>query len=490
MNVLLLSPKTPDTFWSFAHALPFVAKRACLPPLGLLTVAGMLPEAWDLRLVDLDVEPLSDAEIDAADVVFLSGMIVHRESAHDIARRCRERGRTVIAGGPLFTTGHEEFVEIDHFVLGEAEGVVDRLVRDLQAGTLRHIYRCDDFPSLDATPPPRWDLLEFRRYASMSLQFSRGCPHDCEFCDVVVMNGHVPRTKPVERLIAELDALVLAGWSGSVFFVDDNFIGHRGKARAFLRALVDWRERRGVQIEFFTEATVDLAERPELMELMTRAGFRKVFLGIETPEVDSLRECRKLQNTRRDLAESIRRIQNAGLEVMGGFIVGFDHDAPDVFETQFAFIQRTGVVTAMVGLLTALPRTRLYQRLKREGRLLAESRGNNTEAFCNFVPRLDRGMLEQGYRDLMARLYDPRVFYDRARAFLREYRPRSAGPRVTWTETRALLRSMWVLGLRDRGRRAYWGFLVHAGLRHPRAFGTAVTLAIYGHHFRRVARNL
>jgi radical SAM superfamily enzyme YgiQ (UPF0313 family) len=226
------------------------------------------------------------------------------------------------------------------------------------------------------------------------------------------------------------------------------------------------------------------------MGLMVRAGFRKVFLGIETPEVDSLRECRKIQNTRRDLGESIRAIQNAGLEVMGGFIVGFDHDAPDVFQKQFAFIQRTGVVTAMVGLLTALPRTRLYQRLQREGRLLSESRGNNTEAFCNFVPSLDRAALERGYRDLMKRLYAPRVYYDRARVFLREYRPRRARTKVTRTDIQALLRSMWVLGLRSPGRRAYWRFLAHAAVHHPRAFGTAVSLAIYGHHFRRVARDL
>jgi radical SAM superfamily enzyme YgiQ (UPF0313 family) len=490
MNVLLVSPKTPDTFWSFTHALPFVSKRASLPPLGLLTVAGMLPEHWSLRLVDLDVEPLQDEQIHAADVVFMSGMIVHRASAHEIAGRCRKLGRKVVAGGPLFTTLYGEFREIDHFVLGEAEGVIDRLVRDLEQGTLQRVYRCEAFPRLDSTPVPRWDLLDLRHYASMSVQFSRGCPHDCEFCDVVVMNGRVPRTKPVVRLLAELDALVLNGWRGSVFLVDDNFIGRRGKALDLLRALVDWRERRGIQIEFFTEATVDLSERPEILRLMARAGFRKVFLGIETPELESLRECKKLQNTRRDLSDSIRVIQNAGLEVMGGFIVGFDHDQPDVFQKQFAFIQRAGVVTAMVGLLTALPRTRLYKRLKREGRLLTESTGNNTEAFCNFVPRLDRTALEQGYRDLMKRLYDPRAFYSRARVFLREYRPCPTQPGINWTEVRALLRCMWVLGLLGPGRRAYWRFLAYAAVRHPRAFGTAVTLTIYGHHFRKIARDL
>ncbi|HKK71443.1 MAG TPA: DUF4070 domain-containing protein [Candidatus Krumholzibacteria bacterium] len=490
MNVLLVSPETPDTFWSFAHALPFVSKRATHPPLGLLTVAAMLPDEWELRLVDLDVEPLRDEHIDAADVVFLGGMIVHRESAHEIAHRCHVRGRTVIAGGPLFTTGHEGFPEIDHFCLGEAEDVIERLVADLEAGTLQRFYEPDGFPCLDHTPVPRWDLLDLDRYATMSVQFSRGCPHDCEFCDVVVMNGHVPRTKTPEHMIAELEALHRAGWRRDVFVVDDNFIGNRRKTRQFLRALIDWRERTGIRMDFLTEATVDLAQSTELLALMVRAGFKKVFLGIETPDQDALRECHKLQNVRTDLEESVRILQNAGLEVMGGFIVGFDHDQPDVFQRQFAFIQRTGVVTAMVGLLNALPRTKLYQRLKREGRLLSDSAGNNTDAFCNFVPKLDRDTLESGYRQLMKRLYEPQVFYERAKAFLRNYRPHGPRRGLRREDVAALFRSMWVLGLRDRGRRAYWGFLAYALVRHRRAFAVAVTLAIHGYHFRRVARGL
>ena len=490
MNILLVSPKTPDTFWSFAHALPFVAKRSANPPLGLLTVAAMLPARWNLRLVDLDVERLRDDEIRWADFVFLGGMIVHRASAHEVARRCQQLQRTVIAGGALFTTGHEEFPEVEHFVLGECEEVIDALVEDLETGHLLPFYHADHFPSLDRTPVPRWDLIDLHRYATMPIQFSRGCPHDCEFCDVIVMNGRIPRTKSIPQVLAELDALCSQGWRGTVFFVDDNFIGKRARARELLRALIAWRKEHHVASKFLTEATVDLAEDPELLSLMVDAGFEQVFLGIETPELESLRECHKLQNTRRDLIESIDAIQEAGLEVMGGFIVGFDHDRPDIFERQFAFIQRAGVVTAMVGVLTALPRTRLYHRLREEGRLLAESTGNNTEALCNFVPRMGRDTVEQGYRELMRRLYEPTAFYRRVRAFLQRRPARRTRQRISGSDLHALVRSVWVLGLRERGRRAYWRFVGDVLLHHRDQFGVAMTAAIHGHHFRKVAARL
>ena len=489
MNVLLVWPKTPATFWSFTHALPFVSKRSTNPPLGLLTLAAMLPREWATRLVDLDVESLSDSAIRWADIVFLSGMIVHQESAHDIARRCRALDRRLVAGGPLFTTNHEQYPEIDHFVLGEAEDVVRELVADVRSGTLRRFYRAEGFPDVARTPVPKWELAELRRYAMMPVQFSRGCPHDCEFCDVIELNGRVPRTKSPAQVIAELDSLRAQGWEGDVFIVDDNFIGKRSKARALLEALIEWRARRQVQMRFLTEATITLADDPGLLSLMARAGFYKVFLGIETPNLESLRECHKIQNTASDLVESIHRIQAAGLEVMGGFIVGFDNDGPDIFERQFAFIQRAGVVTAMVGILTALPRTRLYQRLKREGRLLAESAGNNTQARCNFVPTLGRETLERGYRELMRRLYEPRAYYRRARTLLRQCRPR-ARSRVNLTDMRALVRSMWILGLRERGRRDYWRFLTTVLIHHRQQFGVAIELTIHGHHFRKLAASL
>ncbi len=489
-RVLLVYPRNPDTFWSFKHVLRFVAKRAAFPPLGLLTVAAMLPSDWELKLVDTNVAPLTDRDIAWADWVMLSGMIVHKDSVREIARRCAALGRPVIAGGPLFTTGHRNFPEISHFVLGEAEGVIDALIADMCAGQVKKTYRAAAFPDVNNTPVPRWDLVDVRHYVTMSVQFSRGCPFDCEFCDIVAMYGRVPRTKTPERVIAELEALRRAGWRDMVFIVDDNFIGNKKRVRELLVALVEWRARTRPMMGFLTEASVNLADQGDLLDLMVRAGFRKVFVGLETPVPECLEECHKVQNSKRDLVDAVRAIQGAGLEVMGGFIVGFDHDPVDIFRRQFEFIQRSGVVTAMVGLLTALPQTRLYERLTREGRMLADSIGDNTVAVLNFVPRLDRWRLLAGYRELMRSLYAPENYYRRVRAFLATWRPRGPGGRLAWSDVRAFLRSLWTLGVSRRGRLAYWRLFWATLIVQPRKFRAAMELAIMGHHFRTVAERL
>jgi radical SAM superfamily enzyme YgiQ (UPF0313 family) len=490
MNILLVSPRTPGTFWSFRHAVSFISRKASSPPLGLLTVAAFLPPSWSLKLVDLDVRPLEDDAIRWADYVLIGGMIVHRDSAAGIAKRSRALGRPVIAGGPLFATGHEAFPDVDHFVVGEAEALMERLVADMTAGRVARVYEADGFPELSRTPVPRWDLIDLGDYASMSVQFSRGCPFNCEFCDIVAMNGRIPRTKAPGQVIAELDALRRLGWKGLVFLVDDNFIGNRRRVKELLRAMIAWRRRSGARMDFLTEASVNLAEDAELLGLMADAGFKQVFLGIETPSLAGLEECGKRQNLARDLGASVRTIQEAGIEVMGGFILGFDSDPPDIFERQFEFIQRSGIVTAMVGLLTAVPRTRLHKRLAAEGRLVTRSTGNNTEAVCNFIPRLGTETLTEGYRRLVQSLYEPGTFYARARELLAHHRPRGPRTHLDLGHGQALLRSFWRLGVRHRGRREYWKFLGHTLARHPRAFTMAVTLAIYGHHFRTVARTL
>ncbi len=490
MNLLLVSPATPNTFWSYKHVLRFVAKKAAYPPLGLLTVAAMLPREWSLRVVDLNTSTLRDSDLAWADYVLTSAMIVHEKSVREIAARCRAHGKPVLGGGPLFTTGHERFPEIGHFVLGEAEGVMPALVADLAAGHLQPIYQAAGKPDLSDTPPPRWDLIRLNDYATMSLQFSRGCPFDCEFCDIVAMYGRTPRVKSADQMLAELGALWAAGWRDTVFIVDDNFIGHKGKAKALLRALIAWQERRGATVPLITEASLNLADDPELLDLMVRAGFKKVFVGLETPNQDSLAECGKVQNTRRNLLEAVRTMQRAGLEVMGGFIIGFDNDRHGIFKRQQRFIEEAGVVTAMVGLLNALPRTRLFARLKEEGRLLGESTGNNLDAVLNFVPRMDRDALVAGYRRLVQRLYAPREYYRRALTFLKWYQPHAPRVRVTRTELWAFARSLWVLGVRTRGRRAYWKYVARSLLFYPRAFGEAMNLAITGHHFRKVAAEL
>ena len=490
MNILLVSPRTPNTFWSFKHVLRFVAKKAAFPPLGLLTVAAMLPRDWRLKVVDLNVDRLDDRDLRWADWVMLSAMIVQQESAREIAQRCAALGKRVIAGGPLFTTGHESFPEIPHFVLGEAEEVMPLLIADLRAGAVQPVYRAPRFPSLDQTPIPRYDLVKPRNYVTMAAQFSRGCPFDCEFCDIIVMNGRVPRTKSPEQFVAELEALRRLGWKDMVFVVDDNFIGNRPRTRALLRAMIEWRERTRPTMGFLTEASVNLADDAELRALMVAAGFRKVFVGIETPSAAGLDECRKLQNRGRDLVAAVQTLQKSGLEVMGGFIVGFDSDTGDIFKQQFDFIQKSGVVTAMVGLLTALPQTRLYQRLKGEGRLLNESTGDNTTAALNFRPRLNREVLENGYRELMRRLYEPRNYYRRIRVFLKNHRGASERLRISWVDCEAFVKSFWLLGVWYRGRGAYWRFFFGTVFRRPRQFRVAIELAIIGHHFRRVAAGL
>jgi radical SAM superfamily enzyme YgiQ (UPF0313 family) len=490
MRVLLVYPRDPESFWSFKHVLRFVDKRAAFPPLGLLTVAAMLPVEWELKLVDTNVAPLTDSDLAWADWVMLSGMIVHKESAREIAKRCAARGRPVIAGGPLFTTGHLGFPEIQHFVLGECEGMITELIADMRAGRVKACYRAAGFPDVKGTPAPRWDLVDLRHYVTMPVQFSRGCPFDCEFCDIVAMYGRVPRTKAPQQVIAELEALRRAGWRNMVFIVDDNFIGNKKRVKELLATLVEWRRRTRPAMGFLTEASVNLADEDELLELMVRAGFKKVFVGLETPVAASLVECRKVQNSRRDLVDAVHAIQRAGLEVMGGFIIGFDSDPFDVFHRQFEFIQRAGVVTAMVGLLTALPQTRLYARLAREGRMLTETIGNNTAAALNFVPRLNRGRLLNGYRELMRSLYAPENYYRRVSAFLATWQPRGPRLRLAGSDIRALARSLWTLGVRGHGRLAFWRLFWATLLARPRKFRAAIELAVIGHHFRTVAERL
>jgi radical SAM superfamily enzyme YgiQ (UPF0313 family) len=490
MKILLISPKTPDTFWSFKHAVRFVSRKASMAPLGLLTVAAMLPRDWDLKLVDLNVTKILDEDLRWADYVLLGAMIVHKTSVHEIAARCTALGKGIIAGGPLFTTGQEAFPDIKHFVLGEVEETMPQVVEDMKRGRLQPVYRSSKRPDLTHSPIPRWDLIDFRHYVTMSVQFSRGCPFDCEFCDITVMNGRLPRVKAPQQLIAELEVLRQIGWNDMVFIVDDNFIGNKQRAKLLLEKLIDWRRRTQTRIGFLTEASMNLADDPELCALMVRAGFKKVFVGIETPSMEALMECHKVQNRNRDLVDSVHTLQRAGLEVMGGFIVGFDSDKKDIFKRQFEFIQRSGVATAMVGLLTALPQTRLWQRLKREGRLETESSGNNTNAELNFQPRMEREYLLAGYRELVKKLYEPGNYYRRIRTFLKTHRVSGPRLRLSRGDVVAFLKSFWVLGIWHRGRVGYWRLFWGTLIRRPRQFPRAIELAILGHHFRRVARKL
>jgi radical SAM superfamily enzyme YgiQ (UPF0313 family) len=486
----MLYPEFPDTFWSFKHALKFIRKQASFPPLGLLTVAAMLPKEFAKRLVDVNVRPLRQKDLEWAEIVFISGMIAQRDSARALIARCRAAGKTIVAGGPLFTLEHEQFPEVDHFVLNEAEVTLPPFLHDFARGRAQRMYASQDFPDIRQSPAPAWELADRQRYVSMSLQFSRGCPFDCEFCNITAMFGHRPRIKTTAQVLAELDALDRLGWRGPVFFVDDNFIGNkRALKEDLLPALIQWQQgRRG--IPFSTEASINLADDEELMRLMVEAGFSQVFVGIETPEEASLVECNKRQNRGRDLVADVKRIQRAGMEVQGGFIVGFDNDTPGVFARQIEFIQQSGIVTAMVGLLQAIPGTKLYQRLNLQGRLTGHTTGNNVDGTTNFIPRMNRETLRDGYRDLMRYLYAPGPYYRRIRTFLREYqRPRISRP-LNWRYVMAFAHASLRLGVLGRERFHYWSLLLWTFFSRPSQFPLAVTLSIYGHHFRKTCRAL
>jgi radical SAM superfamily enzyme YgiQ (UPF0313 family) len=486
-RVLMVYPEFPDTFWSFRHALKFISKKASMPPLGLLTVAALLPQEWEVSLVDMNVQPLTRHDIVWADYVFISAMVAQRDATHRVVARCKELGATIVAGGPLFLAEEERLEQVDHFVLNEAEITLPAFLHDLEAGTPRRIYSTTAYADLASTPVPRWDLIDLRHYATMCIQYSRGCPFNCDFCNITAMLGHVPRCKSAEQILTELDALYAAGWRGGVFFVDDNFIGNKRKLKEeILPALIAWRQDKE-EMSFQTEASVNLADDAELMDLMVRAGFTTVFVGIETPDEDSLSECSKVQNKGRDLVAAVKTMQRAGLEVQGGFIVGFDSDTPAIFQRQIDFIQNSGIVTAMVGLLQAPYGTRLYERLQREGRILDQFSGNNTDSTMNFVPKMDPQMLREGYRRILEGIYTPRAYYARVRTFLREYsKSHTVRTRITRDELMAFLRSIYVLGIRGRERWEFWRLFLWTLFRRPRLFPNAITYAIYGFHFRRI----
>jgi radical SAM superfamily enzyme YgiQ (UPF0313 family) len=490
LKILMVYPRYPDTFWSFRHALKFIAKKAPFPPLSLLTVAAMLPSWWEKRLVDMNTSRLRDRDLKWADYIFLSGMVVQRDSALEVIARARKLGKKIVAGGPLFTTEYDLIKGVDHFVLDEGEITLPLFLKDLAAGRPQPIYTSQEKPDLSRTPIPVWSLIKMDDYSSMCVQYSRGCPFNCEFCDIVALYGHNPRTKPTDQMIGELETLYQHGWRGGLFIVDDNFIGNKNKLKAeLLPAIIAWQRERKHPFELSTEASINMADDEELMNLMAEAGFNQVFIGVETPNPEGLAECGKTQNKQRDLVAAIKQVQAHGMQVQGGFIVGFDSDPPSIFKNQIEFIQQSGIVTAMVGILMAPRGSRLYQRLKGENRLLSQGTGDNTDGSTNFVPKMKLETLTQGYRQIMNTIYAPKQYYERVKTFLKEYKPRrNAGvARLKMHHIDALLKSMWWLGVVDKGRKYYWKLFFTTAVRRPRAFPLAINLSVIGFHFRKTA---
>lgn len=491
MKILLVYPQYPETFWSFKYALRFISKKASFPPLGLLTVASLLPEEWEKRLTDMNVSGLSEDDLEWADYVFIGAMFVQRKSAVEVMKRCKKMGVKIVAGGPFFTTQYKEFPEIDHFVLNEAESTLPLFVKDLENGHPRRIYTSEERPDISQTPSPQWDLINMKKYASMSIQYSRGCPFNCEFCDIPFLNGRRPRTKNKEQILRELNALYSQGWRGSVFFVDDNFIGNKKKLKKeILPRLIQWMEQKKHPFSFFTEASIDLHDDEVLIRLMVKSGFNKVFIGIETPNEESLTECNKFQNKNRDLLACVDKIQNQGLEVQGGFIVGFDNDPPSIFEKQIRFIQRSGIVTAMVGLLNAPPGSNLYRRLKKENRLLNDPTGDNTDFSINFIPKMNIQKLMSGYKKILDTIYSPKHYYKRVMTFLKKYKSKKGKKRIhfQFSHLKAFIQSICLLGIKGKERLHYWKLILWTLLRRPYFFPLAVKFAIFGYHFRKIMK--
>jgi radical SAM superfamily enzyme YgiQ (UPF0313 family) len=492
LKALLINPEFPNTYWSFRHALSFEGKRCAFPPLGLMTVSALLPRSWERKLVDLNVRSLKSSEIEWADIIFATAMLVQKESLRRVVERCKAHGKRVVIGGPYVTTTIEDLPGADHIFLGEAETTLPQFVQDFERGEAQRSYQAAERPPLSISPVPEFHLADLKRYSAMSVQYSRGCPFQCEFCDIIEIYGRIPRTKSNQQMLAELDALRSVGWRGPVFIVDDNFIGNKRNVRRLLPELVEWQERNGHPFSLLTEASVNLAEDDELLKGMQRAGFRRVFLGIETPVEESLKEAQKSQNTRRDLLDSVKRIQSYGMEVMAGFIVGFDNDPDDIFELQIKFIRESAIPLAMVGLLTALPDTQLWRRLEREGRLLGESSGNNTSSSLNFVPKMDPARLIEGYQSIMQTIYSSREYYQRALECLR----RTGAERTTPNHINlingiaAFTRIAIKLGILDRERTEFWRFFIRSAAKHRDKFAESLRLAAMGYHFRKLSETV
>jgi radical SAM superfamily enzyme YgiQ (UPF0313 family) len=484
MNVLLISPEFPVTFWSFKYALEFVNKKACNPPLGLITVAAMLPKDWQKKLIDVNVTPLTDKDFFWADMIFISAMNIQQKSAKEIIAHCKELGKTVVAGGPLFTSEPENYPEVDHLILNEAELTLPPFLNDLNLGKPKKVYATKEFADLSLTPPPMWELLDFSGYDCMDMQLSRGCPFNCDFCDITALLGHRPRLKSAQQLITELDQLYALGWRRNIFLVDDNLIGNKKALKQeILPALIKWREGKD-GCYFITEVSINLADDDELCDLMVKAGFVSVFVGIETPSDESLIECNKTQNRNRGIMESVHHLLNKGIQVMAGFIVGFDSDPDDIFDRQIEFIQQSGIVTAMVGLLQAPYGTKLYDRLKDQNRIIEELSGDNADGNTNIIPKMDLGQLQDGYFRILDQIYSPKNFYKRVNVFLDHYEPRKDPVHIQLEEVAALFKTIYRLGIIGVERKEYWKLFFGTLFTRPAKFPMAITLTVYGYHFR------
>jgi radical SAM superfamily enzyme YgiQ (UPF0313 family) len=489
MKILFVYPNYPDTYWSFKHALRFVSKKAALPPLGLITASAMLPPAWQKKLVDMNTTELTHHDLIWADYVFISAMYIQKESVRKVLDRCVKNKVKIVAGGPLFTQEYDNYPQIDHFILNEAEITLAPFLRDLDSPEgPRRIYRTNDYADLTLTPVPDYHLLKLKDYASVGLQITRGCPFACDFCEITSLLGHKVRMKDASQVINELEALYKLNWRGTVSVVDDNFIGNKNEIKKnLLPVMKKWMQVHNYPFSFTSQVSINLADDEELLTSMVEAGFGSAFIGIETPDEVSLQDCSKVQNKNRDLLQDVKKIQKAGLDVSAGFIVGFDSDTPAVFQRQTDFIQQSGIVSAMVGLLNAPKHTKLYKRLENENRLTTDATGSNTDFSMNFIPAMDGSILLNGYKSIIRNIYAAKPYYKRIRQFLKNYRPMHVGPKkIEFAKLTAFIKIIIIIGIINRGRSEYWKLLVWTLMKRPALFMNAMTYVVYGYHYRTV----
>ena len=485
MKILLVYPECPDSFWSMKHIMKLFSKKAYLPPLGLMSVSALLPDSFEKKLIDLNVTKLDDKDILWADYVFISAMIVQKESSLEVIQRCKALGVKTVAGGPIFTSLYKEFSDVDHFILNEGEVTIPMFLEDLEKGELKKLYTSEVKPDLKEVPVPHYHLIDSSNYSVMPVQFSRGCPFDCEFCDIVNLNGRIPRSKTPEQIILELEAIHNLKWTGDIFFVDDNFIGDKNKTKKLLIKLIEWRKKVNFKPLFFTEISINAADDEELLDLMSQAGFCFVFIGIETPSMESLKECNKYQNQNRNMFESVRMFHRYGMEVSAGFIVGFDSDDETIFERQLEFIQQAGIPKAMIQLLQALPGTKLYNRLEAEGRLTKISTGGNQDSTINFVPKMEINQLISGYNNLIYNVYSPKLYYARILNFLKNYKP-VCNEDIDINFIPPIIKALFILGFLNNGKRYFWKLMITALFKYPKSFHIALENAMFYIHFAKV----
>ena len=488
MKILFIYPKYPDSFWGFKHALKFISKKAAVPPLGLITVSALLPHNWQKKLVDLNVSELDKKDILWADYVFISAMYIQKESVNMILSECKKLGTKIVAGGPLFTQEYKNYPQIDHFVLNEAEITLPLFLEDLLEGQPEKVYKTDKYADLSLSPVPDYHLLQMKKYVFMNIQVSRGCPFTCDFCEITSLLGHKVRMKNSSQIINELEALYQLNWRGPVSIVDDNFIGKKKEIKTgLLPVMKKWMQSKNYPFVFNIQSSINLADDKELMSLMVETGFTSTFIGIETPDEVSLNSCNKLQNKNRDMLQCIKKIQNTGIQVSAGFIVGFDSDTPGIFQRQIDFIQKSGIVSAMVGLLNAPKNTLLYQRMEAENRLTVEATGNNTDSSMNFIPKMDYKELMGGYQKIIHNIYATKPYYKRVRQmFLNYNRLYKKEKRINFSLIGAFLKSIYIIGIVNKGRAEYWKLLAWTLFKRPGLFADAVTFAVYGYHFRTI----